>query len=123
MRRPTDLRRPPARSLNVSIEDRALARRLVSEVDIEPGALFVGSAELALIVARARHCGDRIGIGRVAQRRHCRVCGCTEVAACLTKVHGRWTPCAWAEPNLCDACAPHLEAARQEPINPAGDAA
>ena len=27
----------------------------------------------------------------------CRVCGCTELAAC-------YPPCFWAEPDLCSAC-------------------
>jgi hypothetical protein len=41
----------------------------------------------------------------------CRICGCTESDACVTRTGA----CAWAEPDLCTACAaapfPNLRAA------------
>lgn len=107
---PADRREQPARLPDISIADRALARRLVAEVGVEPGALFIGSAELAAIVARARRCGERLATARMLQIRHCRICGCTRTTACMTVVDGKWTPCAWAGPELCDACTPHLDA-------------
>lgn len=112
-----DRRGESERLPHISQEDRALARRLVGEAGVESGALFVGSAELAYIVARARRCGEGLATARLIQRRYCRVCGCTETTACMTRVGGRWAPCAWAAPDLCDACAPHLEAVQSELIS------
>jgi len=34
---------------------------------------------------------------------HCRVCGCTDVAACEDEATGM--PCHWAAPGLCSRCA------------------
>lgn len=34
--------------------------------------------------------------------RACRVCGCTEISACVTEAG----PCWWVEGDLCSACAP-----------------
>ena len=31
----------------------------------------------------------------------CRICGCTDITACL---HDNGTPCAWAEDDLCSVC-------------------
>jgi hypothetical protein len=40
-----------------------------------------------------------------AHPRSCRVCGCTDVdcSGCIARTGH---PCAWAEPDLCTACAP-----------------
>lgn len=39
--------------------------------------------------------------------RTCRVCGCTDWAACLNAFN---QPCYWIEPDLCSECRPHAEA-------------
>ena len=36
----------------------------------------------------------------------CRVCGCTETRACVRTTPIWRETCAWAEPDLCTACAP-----------------
>lgn len=37
--------------------------------------------------------------------RRCRLCGCTDAAACVTAAG----PCHWVAPDLCSACAPHAK--------------
>ena len=80
-------------------DDHRLAARLFNHQGVHPAALMISrfDAEAALILAReigrAMERSDRVG------RRHCRVCGCTDLMAC------RPEPCHWVEPDLCSACA------------------
>lgn len=57
---------------------------------------------------RVRYDGSIIGVPLIRIKfwpdegtPHCRMCGCTEHNACVTD----GTPCSWARPGLCSACA------------------
>ena len=88
-------------------ERRALAARLIAEQGVSEAALMVGRADLDRIVAKAVTHGGIIAVAEVLGERSCRVCGCTQLAACHP-------PCWWAGPDLCSACEPYLAATVQD---------
>lgn len=56
-----------------------------------------------------------VSIARGVLPQVCRVCGCSELDACLEQVSVRSTaPCAWAEPDLCTACVVKAPPSPQE---------
>ncbi len=102
------------RVLQPTVAEMALARRLLAEMGVADGALAVPRPETLLALVEARRAGARIehfaeleddGVVRI---RFCRVCGCTDTAACV--VDG--VPCHWERPEICSACAPYLEGGR-----------
>jgi hypothetical protein len=76
----------------------ALARRLLADAGIHPGALMVSRIDAVAAIADAFEHGRRIAVAEIAGERHCRVCGCTALNACRP-------PCGWAGEDLCTACA------------------
>lgn len=53
--------------------------------------------ELGLMLGEAWTLGIQVGVIRLFQERHCRVCGCTESNACDP-------PCSWVAQDLCSTC-------------------
>lgn len=101
----------PQRVANEPIySDRALTARLLDERRISAGALTIGRADLEYIVARARRVGEASEAAFLAGVKSCLVCGCTQLAGCLTtNESGTWQPCGWGKHSeICTACEPYL---------------
>ncbi len=65
----------------------------------------IGLQGFAEAIASAAEHGRRLGLAEARGQRACRVCGCTELQACVDPPHGA---CAWAGPDLCTACQPYV---------------
>lgn len=78
----------------------ALARRLLTEVRVGPDSphFAEGLVGMAFLHGRAH------ALARVTGLRFCRVCGCTDDAACQPG------SCFWVEADLCSACQPFVGA-------------
>ncbi len=88
---------------NSSPESRALAARLLDELDLELG-LTVPLPKFEMAIARAMDAGILLTIAQDRAERWCRVCGCTDDRACEGG-------CGWSARDLCDRCAPFVEGA------------
>ena len=88
---------------NSSPESRALAARLLDELDLELG-LTVPLPKFEAAIELAIGAGAMIASAMVIADRFCRVCGCTTERACEGG-------CSWASRDLCSRCAPFVEGA------------
>lgn len=79
-------------------DEELLARRVLNDAGIEPGALMISHGDLVKAVEKAWEFGRHFGVAEVTDDDACRICGCTEYRACLGG-------CSWAEPDLCSECA------------------
>lgn len=78
-----------------------LGREPVRVLEFRPtGQPALGNARRRGVAAEVVY-HDVTTLRRIVPDRRCRVCGCTDTAACL--VDG--VPCSWVEPDLCSACA------------------
>ncbi len=88
------------RQVEIDPDVAALARRLLDDLGVSPGALMVGRADVETAIARAIDFGGIIHGAAHGFGPACRVCGCTEFRACGPD------GCCWVEADLCSRCAP-----------------
>jgi hypothetical protein len=98
-------RRTGLRVVELDEDDTALAARLFSDLGFAEGALMISRADVEVAIGLAREHGRRMAGAFAAGVRFCRVCGCTEFAACEGS-------CWWVGDDLCSSCEPFVQPAR-----------
>lgn len=93
-----------------NVDGAILAARLLGNEMWKPGD-SVPYDEVASMIAEAFVRGQRRAHALENMTQACRVCGCTDYAACDDDGQG----CGWASPDVCTVCAAFLPAACAEP--------